>query len=322
MKKMTTVIVIILLCLSLLLSMLGCTNNQEEKQKIIIAEQYGLAYAPIEIMKELNLIEKRIDNVEIEWIQLSNTAAIREAMLAGKCDIGFMAIPPFLIGWDNGMEWKIMTGLSSAPVGLVTNDSSINSIKDFTDGDRIALPQLGSIQHILLSMACEKEFGKPDALDNLVVSMNHPDGMNAIMSNTEITGHFTSPPYIFKELDNKNMHQVLSGEEAMGTDFSFIVGVSTKDFHDSDAEVYFTVVKAIQDSIKYINNKPEKAVEILSSIYDIDRKTLTEYIDQISYDKAVKGMYQFANFMNRNQYINNTFEKPEDVMWEFVNYEK
>ncbi len=161
----------------------GCSatkENPDATSHITIAEQYGLAYAPLQVAKKLQLLEKNLPGLEVTWRQLGNTAAIREAMLAGEVDAGFMAIPPFLIGWDKGMEWKIACGLSTSPVGLVTNKEGIRSLRDFTAADRIAVPQPGSVQHILLAMACDNLFGDPQKLDHILVTMAHPDGMNAL----------------------------------------------------------------------------------------------------------------------------------------------
>ncbi|MDF2523174.1 MAG: ABC-type nitrate/sulfonate/bicarbonate transport system, periplasmic component, partial [Clostridiales bacterium] len=91
----------------------GCSvksAGDRNKQSLSIAEQFGLAYAPLQIIKELDLLEKNLPETDIRWKQLGNTAAIREAMLADEADAGFMAIPPFLIGWDKGMTWKIACG--------------------------------------------------------------------------------------------------------------------------------------------------------------------------------------------------------------------
>lgn len=45
------------------------------------------------------------------------------------------------------------------PLGLQTNAENIKSLKDIKPTDRIALPAPGSIQHILLAMAAEKNWG-------------------------------------------------------------------------------------------------------------------------------------------------------------------
>ncbi|WP_461205789.1 ABC transporter substrate-binding protein [Clostridium sp. DL1XJH146] len=304
----------------------GCTTKKDvsEDTEIKIAQQYGLAYAPIQIMKERKILEKNLPGVKITWEQLGNTAAIREAMIANKLDVGFMAIPPFLIGHDKGMDWKIASGLSSMPLGLVTYKDDIQSIEDFSEEDRIALPQPGSIQHILLSMACEKEFGDATKLDNQLVSMSHPDGMNALLSEKDITAHFTSPPYIFKELENEGFHQILSGEEAMGTEFTFIVGVTTKEFHDEQGEAYNAFVNSLNEAIDFINNNQEEAAEILAKDYDLSKEEVLEYItaEGVEYSSNIKGLKDFADFMERNEYISQTVEDMNEVLWEDAEYEE
>lgn len=305
------------------LCLCGCKSTENAaKYKIKIAEQYGLAYAPISIMKQNKIMEKNLPGLEVSWQQLGNTAAIREAMLSNNLDVGFMAIPPFLIGWDKGMEWKIASGLSASPIGLITYRDDIQSIKDFSENDRIALPQPGSIQHILLSMACEKEFGNAQKYDDILVTMSHPDGMNTLLTQKDITAHFTSPPYIFKELENKDMHQILSGKEAMGKDFTFIVGATTQKFHDDNPEVYQVFVKSLNEAIDFIQNNPQEAAKTLSSVYDLPEEEVLNYISQITYENKIRGLNEFAAFLSKNDYISKNVTNLNDVLWEDANYVK
>jgi len=134
-----------------------------------------------------------------------------------------MGIPPFLIGWDKGCPWKAALGFVVIPVGLVTYDPSIKSLKDFKPTDKIALPSPGSVQHILLAMAAEKELGSASALDQNLVAMAHPDGAAALISKRGITAHFTTPPYLFEELSQPDFHSVTDDIEAFGQPFSFNV---------------------------------------------------------------------------------------------------
>jgi NitT/TauT family transport system substrate-binding protein len=129
-KKLAIAVILFLLALGIIT---GCaasektkeTSTADEKRVIKIAEQYGLAYAPIAIMKEKKMLEEKDESLSVQWKTLSNTAAIREAMLVDDLDIGFMGIPPFMIAYNNKMDWKIFTGLSSSPLGLVVNDENI-----------------------------------------------------------------------------------------------------------------------------------------------------------------------------------------------------
>jgi len=308
-------IVIINLLLILILILSGCNNTQTGQ--ISIAEQYGLAYAPIQIMKEKGFLKAYDPDLDVKWKQLGNTVAIREAMLAGNVDIGFMAIPPFLIGRDKGMKWKIINGLNISPLGLVTYKENVDSIDDITVEDRIALPQPGSIQHILLAMACEKRFSNASKFDDILVTMAHPDGMNALLSRKEITAHFTSPPYIFEELAVGNIHQILSGKEAMGGEFTFIIGVGTEKFHDNNPENYQIFVKSLHDAIEFIKQNPEEAAKILANKYEISEEKILKYITWpgMKYTSSIKGVEQFIDFMQKTGYINLKYNDISEISW-------
>lgn len=317
---------VILMILILPLNFVGCKGksaNENTNYKINIAEQYGLAYAPLQIMKANKLLEKNLPGIEVNFQQLGNTAAIREAMLSNKLDAGFMAIPPFLIGTDKGMDWKIASGLSSSPTQLITYKNNIKSLKDFSSEDKIALPQPGSVQHILLSMACEKEFGDSHKLDNIITTLSHPDGMSSLMSKKSISAHFTSPPYIYKELEDKAMYVVLDGKDVMDGDFTFIVGVTTKEFYNKNPKVYSAFVKSIQEAIDFINKNPEKSAEILSPIYNLSKEDTLKYLTWSGnkYSSEVQGLEKFSKFMVKNKYISKEYAL-KDVKWEDVKNEK
>lgn len=301
MKKVFKSVVLIGL---ILLLFSACRGKKETASSITIAEQYGLAYAPLQIMKEKKFLEAIRPGTEVNWVRLGNTAAIREAVLTGDLDAGFLGIPPFLLGRDKKMSWKIATGLSRAPLGLVVKDSSIGSLKDFTSSTRLALPQPGSIQHILLCMALEKQTGDHAALDGVLVSMKHPDGMNALLSGS-VEGHFTSPPYIFQEEDLEGYSLLLSGEQAMGESFSFIIGMVTEEFYENNKDLYRDYLKAVNLSVDFINEQKDKSVEILSRVYDMDPAVLRDYLYRpgMVFETEVYGLQNFIDFMKDRDMI-------------------
>lgn len=290
-------------------------QDKEVDKTIIIAEQFGLAYAPIQIMKDQNFLSDQLEGYDIEWVKLGNTAAIREAMLADSLDIGFLGIPPFLIGYENGMDWKVFSGLSSSPLGLVSSDVNINSLSDIKTNDRIALPQPGSIQHILLSMAAEKTFGDAKYFDDQLVTMKHPDGMNALLSDGDVKFHYTSPPYLFEELKEENTQLVIDGATCFGDDFTFIIGVTTQAFQEDEA-AFNALNTAMREAIEFINTHREESLDILSQYYDYDRDVLEDYLyhQNIQYTSEVKGMATFVDFMHNNGYLENTYNE-EVLEW-------
>ncbi|TDQ00046.1 NitT/TauT family transport system substrate-binding protein [Halanaerobium saccharolyticum] len=303
MKKYLTIIIVLILTL-LLVS--GCENNEAgRQQKITIAEQYGLAYAPVQLIKELKFLEEANPNLEVEWKQLSNTTSIRESMLAGEVDIAFMAIPPFLIARDKGMEWKIISGLSESPLGLMTNRGDINSLADFKADAKIALPQPGSIQHILLSMAAEREFGEVDRFDEQLLTMSHPDAMNALLAGREVSAHFASPPYLFLESKEEGIKKILSGREAFGGDFTFIIGVSTEEFYEQQPKNYAYFLNALEKAIEFIDGQPEEIAEILADNYNLSQTEMLEYLNWpgMTFTSEIKGLNKFIDFMAAESYL-------------------
>lgn len=272
--------------------------------KLRIAEQFGIAYAPVTVMRITGMVEEALPGYRIEWVQLGNAAAIREAMVANRLDIGFMGIPPFLIGEDRGMEWEIFTGLAVTPLGLVTTNSRIISLADFGERDRIALPQPGSIQHILLAMALQREFGDATRFDDMLVSMAHPDAMNALSAGAEIDAHFTSPPYLYREMEFPEARLLLSGEEAFGGEFSFIVGVATDRVLHEQPEAIEAFRGTLEGAIPMLL-EDGGVQEELAAFYELSPQELREMIDAPGnrYTTAVLGVERFREFMEAAGYL-------------------
>ena len=57
----------------LLLGLCGC--GEKDKNTLNIAQQFGIAYAPLNIMEELGLLEEKLPGVEINWKQFGGPMA-------------------------------------------------------------------------------------------------------------------------------------------------------------------------------------------------------------------------------------------------------
>jgi NitT/TauT family transport system substrate-binding protein len=161
--------------------------------------------------------------------------------------------------------------MDSMPLYLNTTNPAIHSLKDFTQKDRIALPAAKvSIQAIVLDLAAAKEFGQKNysKLDQLTVSMSHPDGMSALLNGTAgITGHFTSAPYMYQELQNPKVHRVLDSYDVLGGSHTFNCLWSTKRFVSENPKAVTAFLKALDDAETFIRQHPDQAAKIyLSSV--------------------------------------------------------
>ncbi|MBE3576854.1 MAG: ABC transporter substrate-binding protein [Limnochordales bacterium] len=285
-------------------------------EKIRIAQQFGLVYAPLSIARELEIFEKH--GLQVEWRQLGSGAAINEALIAGQVDVGFMGIPPFLIGWDKGVPWKVAVGFGEVPIMLITYRKDIKSLTDFTSKDRIALPSPGSVQHLLLGMAARRELGNAKALDSLLVAMAHPDGMAALLARRGITAHFTTPPYAFELLSQPGFHAVLTDRQAFGGRFSFNVGVVTKQFHDSRPQAYRQFVAALTEAMNWLETHKKEAAPLLAPEFNLSVEKTYAYLTWpgVHYTVEVRGLMKFARFMYENGFIRNMPASLDDLVWE------
>jgi NitT/TauT family transport system substrate-binding protein len=143
------------------------------------------------------------------------------------------------------------------PLYLTTTNPDVKSIKDFTDKDRIALPSVKvSLQARTLQMAAEQAFGpgKHEVLDRLTVSMKHPDGTAAMLSGgSEITAHFSGPPFQQQQLRDPRIRKILSSFDVLGGPTTFVSLWARTSFREKNPRTYKAFVDAMREAMAMIN---------------------------------------------------------------------
>ena len=317
-KKVVALFLVVCLCVSTF-SACGGEKKEEEKDAkvtINIAYQYGMAYAPVIVMKEKKLIEKYCDNVEINWQVLNSGSAINEGVIAGDIQVAYMGVAPFITAVMKGTPYKLYGGCSTQPMGMMTNDSSIETLADFKGDDKIALVNVGSIQHIALAMAAKKELGDPNAMDDFISPMAHPDGMQALLSGA-VKGHLTSAPYLLQEFEDENLHEIPSVREACPN--NVIIGTATQDLYDNKP-VYDALVSATQEAMDFLNDNPEEAAQLLYENEGLTLEKMTEYLkrDDVDYSLKATTVMSFATFMEEAAFIDKAPASLSEIAYDNV----
>ena len=325
------------LCMSSVLLLAGCGNGGQGSKEtgsegkeaagqevtLNLAYQYGLAYAPLGIMKEQQLIEKAYEEatggkVTVNWNQMSSGADINTGISGGSLDGGFMGVGPAVTGVTKGVGYKIFTNLSGQEHGLMTNDENIKSFDDLIgSSNQIALVNIGSIQHIILGLALENAGKDPHALDSNLVAMAHPDGMAALESGN-VSCHLTSSPYIFQEREESNLHEITDVTEVWGKDDSFIVGVASVKLHDENPQLYQALCDAVKQAVDFINDSPEEAAKITCEFDGNSEEEELAYINKSKYSIETSRIFELASFMGRTEFIDNAPESYEDLVFDNV----
>lgn len=284
---------------------------ESESPSIRIGRQKGLSYLPLIIAQKQNLIEKHakvlgLDNLKIEWIYLASASALTESLLSENIHYVAGASTVLNVIWDKSHhDVKGVVNLGNFDYQLNTSNPAIQSVKDFTEKDRIAVSGVKlSVHAILLQMASAEAFGADqwDKLDKLTISMSHPDAYTALTSGvSEITAHLTTPPFQELERDNPKVHKVFSTTDIVDGGLSVLLFAKSK-VYAQHTIANKAIVAAIEEADAFIKDHPEKAAEIYMEIEEkkstlsLDR--LTQFIASSTneYTLLPRNILRFAQF--------------------------
>ena len=314
-KTAVSVLIVLSICITLFA---GCASGKNDDQEISIAYQYGIAYIPLILVKELDLLESKIDpEITVNWSLLSSGQAVNEGLASGKIDAAAMGISPFITGVTQGVGYKIFSGMSSQPIELITNRESVRSLADVRPEDKIAMGSYGSMQHIILAMACSKELGDAHALDNNIFALSHPDAYSSLVSGS-VDFHVATPPYLYIEQEQEGLYTVPSVAGVWPSDYVFTVAVATESFRERHPEVYSALVESLHEAIDYANEHPDEVAAMLYESQGIAQDDLYAYITSPSciFSYEAKGVLELAEFMIDNGFADGELPKEEDCFFE------
>lgn len=298
--------------------------------EIRIAEQFGIVYLLLNVVRDQSLIEKHgkeqgID-IKVDWTQLSGGSAVNDALLSGSIDIAGAGVGPLLTIWDRThgrQNVKAVASLGNFPYYLVSSNPKVRSIADFTENDRIALPAVGvSVQSRFLQYAAAQQWGDKAfaRLDKYTLAVPHPDATAALLAGgTELNAHFSNPPFQDQVLANKDVHVVLDTYELLGPNSPTVL-FATEKFRKDNPKTYQAFVDALAEAADFAQHDKGAAADTYIRVTKakIDRAALLKIIDNPQYEFSVtpKNTYKLADFMYRVGAIKNKPESWKDYFFQ------
>src|SRR5579862_7946806 len=137
-----------------LLALVAFAAPGRAAEPVKIGIGYGLAFLPAYICEDLKLVEKygraqRLD-LRASYQRFAGAGAIEEALDSGTIDMGPFGVAPLLMAWDSAKNAKsahdarrqmfAVSGLTTLPLALVSNQPGVHSLGDLRPSDRIAMP--------------------------------------------------------------------------------------------------------------------------------------------------------------------------------------
>lgn len=304
-----------------------------EVDHVRLAKQFGISYLPLTIMEVQGLLEKhgqeRGFELTVEWLRFTGGSGMNEALISGNLDFASGGVGPALTIWGRTQEnigVKGVAALNAMPLYLVTVNPNVETIADFTDRDRIALPTVStSIQAVTLQMAAEQEFGEgqQNRLDSLTVSMGHPDAQLTMMGGqSEITAHFGSSPFQELELKDERARKVLDSYDVLGGPHTFNLVWASSRFVEENPTVTQAFIAALEESIEFIEADPQAAAELWIAAEGTNL-TVEEAVDIIEaphneWTTTPQNMLTYLEYMNRAGLVTTSTDDWRDIFFDYI----
>jgi NitT/TauT family transport system substrate-binding protein len=284
------------------------------QEPVRIGIGFGLAFLPVYICEDLKLIEKQAKaahlDVKAVYQRFMGAAPLQDAIATGAIDMGPFGAAPLLAAWQKSKDAPnqifAISGITSLPPVLLSNQPNVQSLTDLRPADHIAVPTLTSPQMYLLEMQSEKVFGQYDKLRGQVVAMPHADAVDALMSGAgAVTAYFSSAPFTQVALRVANVHRVLSSSDVINGKASFLIMGATKAYIDGQPQMPDVVGKAMAEAARIIHDDPRRAAQIYLTHEPsmvLNGATIEAVLreDKDEFGSAVYGMQAFADFMGRH----------------------
>lgn len=280
-------------------------------KKITIAYQPGLGYAPLLIAKQEKSLENAVPGTSVEWRVLDSGAAIRDGVLSGDIQIGAGGIGPFLVGYDGGVEWKVVTAMDNMNLFLMAKDPNITSLKDLEGAGKIAMPAPDSIQAVIVRKGAAEQLGDASALDSQFVALGHPEGVQALIGD-QLDAHMTSPPFQGEE-EAQGARKILASYDLFG-EHTFNSIFAPTDVAACNPKFIAALIAAVTDANTMLTEDPTAASKVLvPEMGGATAESVEEQItsSDIKWTTTPQGFGVFAKFMHETELIKTIPNTPD-----------
>jgi NitT/TauT family transport system substrate-binding protein len=300
-----------------------------EVKEVRISAEYGLGYLPLLVMEDQKLLEQHaraagLGEIKVTWTTFGGGSPALDALLSGSTDFIATGVAPLVVVWaKSGGAVKGVAGLLDSPMVLVSSNPAVKSVKDFSDKDRIAVPSIKvSIQAVFLQMAAAQAFGQDHwaKLDPLTVAFKHPDAAAALLSGrSELTAHFSVPPFVAQELADQRIHTVTDSYRVLGGPHSQNLVSARKAFHDANPRTITAFLAALEEADAFIQRDPRAAAAVYLKASGSKEKVpdiLAQIKDpRLSYTTTPHQVQRIADFMYRTGTVKTRLGQWQDLFF-------
>jgi NitT/TauT family transport system substrate-binding protein len=299
-----------------LLCLAGVGAARADVASVRIVTPVDLAALPLVVAAHNRLVERQAEarglhDVTVQWL-VPNGGNPIEQMLNGQADIVVTTdIAGFLLAWDERsgtpQEIRGLAALSQMPYQLLSRNSAIQTIRNFSQKDRIAVPAVKtSLPAVMLEMAAADEWGAAhfDRLDAFTVAKTSDAADAALHSDKgDIDADFSRMPYADDERGDPAIHRVMDSFD-IGGPHSVALVITTAPFRDANPALCAALVGAMMDADIFIKASRGAAAEIYAAAQKNDGIPVENLTDMLgdpdtAFNVAPAGIQRITAFLHQ-----------------------
>jgi NitT/TauT family transport system substrate-binding protein len=299
-------------------------GNVEEKGGIKIRIGYlSTIYHTSFILK--NEFTEYLKNYDLKWSLFATGPAMMEGFKSENIDVGYIGLPPVMIGIENGLKIKCIGGghvegtVMVAPKFYKSFEElgSLKAVLKQFEGKTIGTPTKGCIHDVIIHEITKdlniniKNFPWtdfiPDAIDDGEIAAGVGTPSIATVISNSIDSHIVIPPN--KLWPHNPSYGIVVKEELINESPEFII-----DF-----------LKAHEDASNLIKTRPEKAAEIVIKEVEVVSKDFVlktykispKYCASIS-KEYIESTLKFISILNELGYMQGNLKKEDIFNTQFI----
>lgn len=288
------------------------------------------AYHTNYILMETEDLRKDL-KIDINWILFGTGPAMVNAFKEGKLDIGYMGLPPAIIGIDQGVPIKCVAGGHVEGTIMVAKkgynsvqqlDNDINRVFSQFKGKAIGVPSKGSIHDVILNYYLEK-YG----LLNVITVKNYEQAEFIAMDMKKgiLEAGVGTPALAVFTSTILESHLIIEAKDLWSYNPSYGIFVHKKLIQENpDSVIQF--LKHHKSASNLLRNSPSIAADKISKTFEILDKDYAELVLKISpkycislSEGYVKATKKFVKTLYDLGYIKKNLKVKDIFEFKFVN---
>jgi NitT/TauT family transport system substrate-binding protein len=269
--------------------------------------------------------------VDINWILFGTGPAMVKAFKEEKLDIGYMGLPPAIIGIDQGVPIKCVAGghvegtIMVAKRGYNTLkqlDNDINGVFSQFKGKAIGVPSKGSIHDVILNYYLEKY-----RLLNEITIKNYEQAefIATDMKEGILEAGVGTPALAVFASTILESHLIVEAKDLWSFNPSYGIFVHER-FIENDPDLVIKFLNHHKSASTLLRNSPLIAAEKISKTFEIIDKNYAEAVLKISPKYCIslsegytKATMEFVRALHQLEYITHKLKLKQIFDFKLVN---